>query len=226
MIDRKTLWLLILLCLATTATAVWRLSLLPDWTRVPFTVGRSGPHIEHGLVLFVPPLSLLFMIGLAFATRWLVSGPEESVKIHQRRNRLALLGTGVMVTLMQFFIIGRSLDYGNGLNADAISRGVIIVSAILMMLQGNNMPKLPWISSRFPALQLDPWQSARAKRFAGRMSIGLGLIMIAVAALLPARIIGPAVMSAVPLYIGVIVWYSLRLKREPSSPELSGWAKE
>jgi len=41
MIDRKTLWILLLLCLAMTAAAVWRLSLLPDWHHMPFSPPRA-----------------------------------------------------------------------------------------------------------------------------------------------------------------------------------------
>jgi len=216
MIDRKALWILLLLCLAMTAAAIWRLSLLPDWTHVPFMVGRNGPHTEHGLVLFVAPLSMLVMIAIAFGTKWLVSGPDEAIKTHQRRNRLTLVGTGVMGALMQSFIIGRSLGYGNSVDAEALSRAVIMVSAILVMIQGNNMPKLPWISSRFPAFQLDPWQSARARRFAGWLSIAYGLALIAAAALLPARAMAPIVMAFTPVYLGAIIWNCFRLKREAS----------
>jgi hypothetical protein len=218
MIDRKTLWILILLALAMTAAALWRLSLLPDWTQVPF-MGDRGPHTKHGLILFVPPLSLLFLIALACGTQWLVSGPDEAIQAHQRRNRLMLLGTGMLTLLGDAFLISRSLGYGGGLNGEVFSRAVIMVSAVLVMAQGNNMPKLPWISSRFGAFQLDPWQQVRARRFAGRLSIGYGLAMIAAAALLPVRVIPPIVIALTPLYLGAIIWRSVRLKRE--SPVLS-----
>jgi len=122
----------------------------------------------------------------------------------------------VITAMMQAFIIGRSLGYGNGVDAEALSRAVIMVSAILVIIQGNSMPKLPWISSRFAAFQLDPWQSARARRFAGWLSIAYGLAMIAAAALLPVRAIAPFVMAFTTVYVGAIVWNSFRLKREPS----------
>jgi len=216
MIDRKTLWILWLFIAATAAAAIWRLSLLPDWTQVPFPAGRDGPHTEHGLWLFVTPLCILLMLALAWGTQRLVSGPDAAMQAHQRNSKLVLLGTGVIATLMQGFVIGRSLGYGNGVDGDVLSRGVIVLVAILIMIQGNSMPKLPWISSRFPAFDLDPWQQVRSRRFAGRMSIAFGLAMIAAALLLPVSIVPFLVMALALSYLGVIVWHALKVKREPS----------
>jgi hypothetical protein len=53
MIDRKALGILILLCLATTAAAIWRLSLLADWTQLPI-VTPSGPGTRNSLVFLFP----------------------------------------------------------------------------------------------------------------------------------------------------------------------------
>jgi hypothetical protein len=215
MIERKTLWFLILLALAMTATAFWRLSLLPDWTQVPFT-GPKGTFTRHGFVLFVPPLSLLFAIGCVFASKFLVTGPDSAIQAYQRLNRLVLLGTGVLTAVMEVFLISRSLGHGFGINAEVLARGTITVSAILIMMQGNVLPKMPSVSARFPALQLDEWQQVRSRRFTGRMSIGFGLTMIAAAALLPLRAVAPVIVVLVPFYVGVVFWNIFRLKREPS----------
>ena len=45
-----------------TAAAVWRLSLLADWHHMPMLTPK-GLVVKNGLVLFVPPLSLLFIAG-------------------------------------------------------------------------------------------------------------------------------------------------------------------
>ena len=121
MIDRKALWILILLCLAMTAAAVWRLSLLPDWHHMPMLTPK-GLVVKNGLVLFVPPLSLLFMLAVAFATKWLVTGPDEAIQARQRHSRLILLGTGMLMALAQAFIIGRSLGHSVGLNPEIFAR--------------------------------------------------------------------------------------------------------
>jgi hypothetical protein len=215
MIDRKALGILILLCLATTAAAIWRLDLLPDWTQLPIVTPR-GPSTQNGLVLFVPPLSLLFMITIGLAMNWLFSGPDEAIQIRQRRSRLLLLGTGVMTALAQAVIISRSLHLGLWLNPATLARAVVGVGGILTVMYGNIVPKLPRVSKRFAALNLDPWQSARSRRVAGWMTVALGLAMITVAVLLPLRAMAPTALALCAAYYCVCIWHFTRLKREPS----------
>jgi hypothetical protein len=215
MIDRKALRILILLCLATTAAAIWRLSLLPDWSQLPIVTPR-GPSTRNGLVLFVPPLSLLFMITIGLAMNWLFYGPDEAIQVRQRRSRLLLLGTGVMTALAQAVIISRSLHHGLWLNPETLGRTVVGVGGILTMMYGNIVPKLPRVSKRFAALNLDPWQSARSRRVAGWMTVALGLAMINAAVLLPLRAMAPAALALCAVYYCVCIWHFARLKREPS----------
>lgn len=216
MIDRKTLWFMILVMLGMCAASFWRLSLAPDWAHVPFTGDNGLSHTRHGLVLFIGPLSLLLATGLVLASRWLVSGSPDAIAAYQRNNRLILRGTAVLGAAMHAFLISRSLGSGLSLNGEILSRLVIGASALMIMMQGNNLPKLPWVTSRFAAFQLDAWQSARLRRFSGFLSIAYGLAMIAAAALLPVRILPPLVMGLVPFYLGALIWTALRLKREPS----------
>jgi hypothetical protein len=215
MIDRKALWILILLCLAMTAAAIWRFSLLPDWTQMP-VVTPAGPRTRSSLFLFVPPLGLLFMIAIACGTNWLVSGPEEALATRQRWSKPILVGSGVMMALMHAFMIARSLGYGLGLNAEAIARAATAVIGILMVIQGNVVPKLPRTSKRIAALDLDPWQSARSRRFAGRLCVALGLAMVIAAALLPMRAVSPVILVLGLAFIGAVTWHTVKLKREPS----------
>jgi hypothetical protein len=215
MIDRKGFWILILLCMAMTAAAVWRLSLLPDWHYMPMPTPK-GPVTRNGLVLFVPPLSLLFMLAVAFATKWLVTGPDEAIEARQRHSRLILLGTGMLTALAQTFIIGRSLGHSQGLNPEFFARAVLIVSAIMLTTYGNSIPKQPRVSKRIAAFNLDPWQSVRSRRLAGRLTVAFGLFQIIAAMLLPVRAITPIVMVLALAYLGAIFWHVFWLKREPS----------
>jgi hypothetical protein len=215
MIDRKALWFLILLCLAMTAAAVWRLSLLPDWTRMPMPTPR-GPITRSGLVLFAVPLSLLFTIAALAAPKWLASRPNEALAALYRRIRFVPIVSGVLLALLQVFLISRSLRHGLGLNPVAIARIVMAVNGVLVIMQGNIMPKLPRVPSRFAALNLDPWQAARSRRFAGRMTVAFGLVLIAGAFLLPLRAILVTVPMLTLAFCGVLIWNNVRVKREPS----------
>ena len=215
MIDRKTLGILILLVLAMTATAIWRLSQLPDWTQVTFP-GPNGARTKHGLILFFIPACTLFMIAVPWAKKWLFTGPHDAIQAVQRSGRLVLLGTGAILAVSQAFMIARSMWLGLSVDAQMLSRGTLIVSAVLVIMRGNSLPKLPWLSARFPAHQLDAWQQARIRRFAGRLSIAYGLAMIAVAATLPVPTMVVAVLATAPAYVAVNAWYGHRLRREPS----------
>lgn len=215
MIDRKTLWILILLILAMTAAAIWRLSLLPDWTQMPMPTPK-GPVTKSGLVLFIHPLTLLFVVGTFAAQKWLVTGPSEALTAWYRRTRPLPIVMGVIMVLMQTFMIGRSLGYGLGLDAQAMSRTIMVVTGILVIILGNARPKLPRLSKRFAALNLDPWQSARNSRFTGRITVAFGLAIVIAAVLLPLRATTLTVLVLWLAFCCAIIWYFIRLKREPS----------
>lgn len=214
MIDRKGLWLLILLCLAMTAAAIWRLSLLPDWHHMPMPTPK-GPVVKNGLVLFIVPLSLLFMIAVFSAQRWLVSGPGEALAAWYRHGSLLPMMSGVLSALMQVFLISRSFGY-TGLNPEIVARAVMGVTGILTVMFGNVVPKLPRLSKRFAALNLEPWQSARHMRFGARMTVVFGLAMTIAAILLPIRAVAPIFLTATLAFCGAVFWYFVKLKREPS----------
>lgn len=214
MIDRMTLRLLLLLVAAMTAAALWRISQLPDW-QLPFE-GLKGPYTRPALVLFVPPLSILLTMGLVWASKWIVSGPVEAMAPYKRLNRNVLIGVGILTVLGQAYVISRSLGFDFDQSGDVMGRGTIIVTALLVMIHGNSLPKMPWLSSRFSAYQLDPWQHARSRRFSGWMSIVFGLAMIVIALLMPLRTIAPIVMGLSLAYVVAIHLNIMRLKREPT----------
>jgi hypothetical protein len=122
----------------------------------------------------------------------------------------------MLVALAQIFLISRSLGYGGGLNPDALARIMLVVTGILVIVQGNVAPKLPRLSNRFAALNLDPWQSARYRRFGGRMTVAFGLVMVVTAVLLPLHATTPIFLILSLAFYGAIIWYFVRLKREPA----------
>lgn len=215
MIDRKTLWYFALLCLAMTVAAVWRISLLPDWTQMPMFTPH-GPRIRSGLILFIQPLCLLFVIAVFVLQKWLISGPDDALAVWYRRSRRLPMAAAMLTALAQVFLISRSLGYDGGLNPEIISRAMMGVTGILVIMQGNIAPKLPRLSKRFAALNLDPWQSARSRRFGARMTVAFGLAMVSAAVLLPLRATAPIFLTLSLVFYGALIWYFLRLKREPS----------
>ena len=216
MIDRKTLWILLLLCLAMTAAAVWRLSLVPDWHHVVF-VTPKGPVTRNGLVLFGPPLCMVFLIAAQFGWKWLTPGSDDARAAWYRSTKLFPIAFGVLMTLAQAFNISRSLGHDFSLDGQNFSRFILVSGGILTVIQGNLLPKLPRLSQRFALFNLDPWQSARSRRFKGWITVALGLTMIISALLLPLRAISPAIFLPLILaFYAALIWYFVRLKRDPS----------
>jgi hypothetical protein len=215
MIDRKGLWILILLFLAMSAAAVWRLTLLPDWTQMPM-LAPHGLTTKNGLVLFIGPLALLFMIAVFSAQRWLVSGPDEALTAWYRHGSLLPMMGGVLMALMQVLLISRSFGHGIGLNPEIVARALMGVTGILTMMLGNVMPKLPRLSKRFAALNLDPCQYARHTRFGARMTVAFGLAMTIAAVLLPMRAVEPIFLTLALAFIGALFWHKHKLRSEPS----------
>lgn len=213
MVDRKALWISLLLVFAMIAANFWRLSLLPDWHQVPAD-GPGSSRTIPVLRLFVPPLTALFMMGFFFARKWLRSGPEEAVQTWRRYNGLSVVFMTGMMTLAQSFLLARSLGALQSVDRPTMSHFVFVAMGIFMMVIGNMLPKMPWLSGRFRPL--DPWQWNRHLRFAGRLTVVIGLFFAVGMPLLPFRMILPASIGLSLMTMGVSLWHRAKVKREPS----------
>ena len=71
----------------------------------------------------------------------------------------------------------------------------------MLTTYGNSIPKLPRVSKRIAAFNLDPWQSARSRRLAGRLTVAFGLFQVIAAVLLPVRAITPVIMVLCLVYL-------------------------
>lgn len=215
MIDRKSLWISLLVLSAMVAADFWRLSLLPDWNHVP----AEGPGNSYTLpvfMLFVPALALLFTMGVLFARKWFRSGPEEAVQPWRRWHGLVLLFNTVITASAQAFMLARSLGALQSVDRLTLSHVISVVTGIFMMLVGNMVPKLPRLSARFRHAQLDPWQWNRHLRFAGKLMVVFGLLIAVGMPLLPLEMVRPVTLGLTLAFIAVSYWHRAKVKREPS----------
>ena len=215
MIDRKALWILWLLVAAMTAAGVWRLSLLPDWHQMPAS-GPGDSHTVNGLLIFWGPVALLVVIMFGFARRWLVSIPKESEQSWQRLSTLFVLAYAVIVVLMQVFLTARSLGFGHAIDRLAIAHAAQVAVGILVVMMGNALPKMPWLSARLRPFQLDAWQWNRQVRFAGKLLVGLGLFLAIGVPLLPPNLKMPAMLGLWLAVFAANSWHRAKVKRAPS----------
>jgi len=215
MIDRKALWISLLLVFAMIAADFWRLSLLPDWRHMPVN-GPGDSHTINGLFVFRVPLILLFMMFFFFARKWFVSGPEESVEPWRRWGGLMVVFNAVMMALLQAFVLARSLGALQSIDRLTLSHVVFVAAGVFMMVFGNALPKMPWLSARFRPFQLDHWQWNQHLRFGGKLTVVIGLFFAVGMPLLPVKMVLPASISLALTTIAVNHWHRAKVKREPS----------
>jgi hypothetical protein len=215
MIDRKTLWISWFLIVTMTAAGFWRLSLLPDWHHMPAN-GPGDSHTINGLFVFWGPATLLVLMFSAFVRKWTVSGPEESVGPWRRFSGFMILVFAAIVVPLQAFIIARSLGVGRTIDRVALADAVMTASGILVMVLGNTLPKMPWLSARFRPFQLDQWQWNRQLRFSGRCMVGLGFLIAVSGPLLPLKMVFPVQICACVAFLAALLWYRAKVRRDPS----------
>jgi hypothetical protein len=220
MIDRKALWISILIFLAITAATLWRLSLLPDWHHVPMD-GPAGQRSASAFYLFSAPAALLLEIALLFGRKWWVSGPEESIQSWSRWGGQAIVTISAIIAVVQAIAIARSLGLGAGLDRMAVGHGMQVLMGIFVMMLGNALPKMPFLSVRFRPFRLDPWQWNRHLRLIGKLMVGLGFFVAVGGPLLPHPLFRNIVLGLWLAMMAANILYRIKLRREPPGPILS-----
>jgi len=215
MINRRALWISLFVLIAMIAADFWRLSLLPDWHHVP-AEGPGNSHTIPAFLLFVPVLGLLFTMGFLFARKWLRSGPEEAMQPWRRYYGLALMFNTAIMASAEAFNLARSLGALQSVNRITLAHVIFVVAGIFMMLVGNMLPKMPWLSARFRSAQLDPWQWNRHLRFGGKITVVSGLFMAVGLPLLPVKMALHAILGLTLAIMVVNYWHRAKVKREPS----------
>lgn len=214
--DRKAFWISGLLLLAMTGATFWRLSLLPDWHHIP----ADGPASERTISLFWlfwVPCGLLFTMAMLPVRRWLVSGSPEAMQAWRRYRGGFLIFYSAILSLMQAFILARSLGLAAEMDRLAAARFFLFVAGIAIMVLGNALPKMPFLTARLRFFRLDPWQWNRQLRFTGKLMVGMGLFLAIGLQLLPLTLWRPAIHGVFVAYLAALLWHRAMVKRQPSA---------
>jgi uncharacterized membrane protein len=215
MIERKALWISAAIILAMIAASVWRLGLAPDWHHI--FLGRPGHrHAVSWVYLFIAPLCVLIFTGILFARKWLTAGPQDALQSWQHWSGIWVVSNSVIIGLFHAALISRSLGFGPKMAPLTLARIEWVAMGILMIVLGNTLPKLPWLLVRFRRFQLDPWQSNRQTRFAGKLMVGMGLFLAIAAPLLPVKMMLPAMTGVWLAAMATSFWHRAKVRREPS----------
>ncbi len=214
MIDRKAVWLSGTFFLAMIAAAFWRLSLLTDWARVPASHAPDTYYFS-GMVLFIIPACLLFVVSMMYVRQWLRSNGTDDVRPWRRWYANMLVPYALICAALQLVVIARSVGAAETLDEPTVVRFFFVLLSVLLIWVGNHMPKLPPLPWRIPLLRLAPWQEARHLRFVGKNTIVFGVGVIAIQ-FLPMMFIAPAILGLAVVCFAASIWHMVKLRHEPS----------
>ena len=209
MTDRKTLMIAAAFIAVTLAAAIGRIVLPPDLTLFP----GATAHSYKAFALFSAPVWLIVFTVLLLARGWLSRNPADEIRPWQSQGRLLLIVCGGLVTVMQFFMIARSLGMALADPLIIVRAGFALIGA-LMVVTGNQLPKLPWLRHRVKMLELEPAQGAKLLRFNGWMTVGCGACLVVFAYALPPPRIVPAVCLLLLCVMTLTILRRVQLKRE------------
>ncbi|MGA7711529.1 MAG: hypothetical protein WCA81_06475 [Rhizomicrobium sp.] len=215
MISRSALLISGALLFAMLVATIARLMLLPDWTHIPF-FGPGGMPVSpmNSLGLIIAPSCVLFVGGGLALRKWLSKASPEAARSWTKWGSFTLIVYSAICTALQFFILTRSLGVGLALNPTNIGRAGIVLIACLLIVLGNDMPKLPWLETRIESLNLDPARGALLMRFNGRMVVLMGIAFIIVACASPTLKIAPWVFAITAAGVVVVQARRLLLRRD------------
>ena len=200
MIRKYALPLAWILVAVMTAAALWRLSRLPDWSRL--TMARedgTASHAASSAFLFICPAIVAFAAIRHALSMRRAQGKPEAVQAVRRFSATLLLAMALISALIQGIILGRSL--GLALPYEAIARCFFVALGLLTALFGNRLPKLPWITSRH--LPLNDAAIQKVRRLNGIVMVAMGLAFALAGALLTP--LHRAVWLTLPLILGGVM---------------------
>ena len=215
MIDRKALWISITVILAITAALFWRLSLLPDWHKMPLD-GPGSSHTVNGLRLLIAPASMALTTAVLYARKWFAAGTDDALRPWRHWANIFVIANSAVLGLFFVVIIARSFGYGLAVDRLTVARTLTVASGVLTMAMGNALPKMPWLTARFRSFQLDPWQQNRQLRFVGKLMVGLGLFVAIGPLLLQPKMLLPAMLGLWLVMMAAVLWHRAKVRRDPS----------
>ncbi len=213
MINRKAIWITAVFVIVMVAAAIWRLSLLPDWTLFTYTGASTTRHTTYWTGLFQPPSWVLLFMGLLAASGFNKSGPKDEVHAWKNWYSFLLISFGVIVSAIQFLTIARSLGVTSALDPIAVDRAEIALLGLLIIVTGNQLPKLPWLQSRIALLQLAPVQGENYLRVRGRLIVVTGIAVVVSASLMSVKLVAPVIIVVALGCVGVSILWRVQLKR-------------
>lgn len=214
MIERKVFWIAWVFVVVMLAAAAWRVSLLPDWTHLPrYDLNGVALSPTSSAVLLAMPGAVLFIMARLTWRARTAWAPVESLRPWKKWASVVLVPVSMILTLLQAFIIVRSLGLLSAMNMAPFTRGVFVVLGLMAMVINNALPKLPWLRSRIAFLNLDPDKGAKFLRLRAWLGVLIGLVVVLGGLFLPLKVMPPIVFSMVIASVIVSLAFCFSAKR-------------
>jgi hypothetical protein len=211
MINRTACVTSIVLVLVMITATMWRLPMLPDWAYGP---NGAPPPIRKPPVMFVIPACLAFVGGVLALMKWLTTATADAVEPWQRWGGNTLMAYGVFCTLFHLYGVARSVGFAGPFSPTVVTRAVDVLAGCLIIGVANQIPKFPWLPSRFRILYLDSVRGPQLSRFGGRFLVLSGFAMVIGALVMPLRMMLPLALSVTSSVALAVVVRKAQLLRE------------
>lgn len=216
MIDRRILLIAGSFMTVMLGLALWRVSLLSDWTMLPrFDSNGAAQAPVPVRKLFMLPGALILMLLLQAAQRLRSRASEEKLKVWRDRNVFITVAMGFMLLMLEVQVLLRSFPASSFfLPADAM-RFFLVVWGLLMIAISNGSPKLPWVQTLFVIPKLDDAAGARYLRIMGYVGVAVGLTVTIAALTVPMNLVLPLLNTAAigSLLVGFVLQFLLKRKQ-------------
>jgi hypothetical protein len=220
MINRSALAASAALVIAMLAAAGWRIGILPAWVYEP-----DGAPVapQNPWSFFIVPVCIAL-----FTAIWpLVETRFVDTAVDQAKSWQRWVGGFVMVyavfgALAQWLMIARSLGIAEPFSRQFADRAELAVLGCILIVFGDQMPKLPWLQPRSRRLSLDPVRGMKLLRFNGQHLVLVGLVSVVGALLLPLSWTVPLIVSIGAAGAVASLAWTFRLRREQMRERLEG----
>ena len=212
MINRSAAATSVVLVLVMLAATLWRIPLLPGWAYGP---NGAPPPIRNPLGLFVVPACVGF-VGAVLALKKWVTPATADVEPWRRWGSQLLVAYALMCTLFHLSSVAGSVGVAGPFSRPVVTRAVIVLSGSLIVVFANQMPKLPWLPSRFGTWQLDAVRGQQLLRSGGQLLVLWGVAAVIGALVMPLRMMVPLIVSITTALVLIAAVRRLALHRQQS----------
>jgi hypothetical protein len=196
MLDRKAKLILSALILVMLGSAIWRVAHAARWSMTPFVI----------------PACVLILAGVCVPLERKMAGSADALAAWKKWYSFFLISCTAILTAFQLLPVFHRLGIPLP-SSELLFRLLIAGYGLVVVVTGNQKPKLPPLDSRPGMLSLGKAEQGAMLRLEGWLLVGFGLVTTVGALLLPIYLVAP-VMGSLALAMLAAILVKRRQLRE------------